>query len=174
MWFNSFGFWLFFGLVVLVYRQLALAGQNRWLLLASYFFYGCFDVRFLGLIVFCTAFNYHAALRIDAASDASAPFGMRMAHAGVCSAESGGERRRIRIGQAPILAPMGISGAANQRQRRSTDWIAGTSRHGSRSSRNTRSRSSMSALPGFISLASCASTIASSSLPSVRSRRARP
>lgn len=68
MWFNSFGFWLFFGLVVLVYARLKREGQNVWLLAASYFFYACFDWRFLGLIVFCTAFNYHAALRIDAAA----------------------------------------------------------------------------------------------------------
>ncbi|MES2506002.1 MAG: MBOAT family O-acyltransferase [Verrucomicrobiota bacterium] len=69
MWFNSFGFWLFFALVALVYSRLRLAGQNRWLLAASYFFYACFDWRFLSLIFFCTALNYHAGLKIAAAQD---------------------------------------------------------------------------------------------------------
>lgn len=69
MWFNSFGFWLFFALVVLVYSRLRLAGQNRWLLAASYFFYGCFDWRFLSLIFFCTALNFHAGLKIAAAEE---------------------------------------------------------------------------------------------------------
>jgi len=69
MWFNSFGFWLYFAVVALVYALLTWKWQNRWLLLASYFFYGCFDWRFLALIFFCTALNYHAALRIAAASD---------------------------------------------------------------------------------------------------------
>lgn len=69
MWFNSFGFWLFFALVVLVYSRLRLAGQNVWLLAASYFFYGCFDWRFLSLIFFCTALNYHAGLKIAAATE---------------------------------------------------------------------------------------------------------
>lgn len=69
MWFNSFGFWLFFIVVALVYSRLRLAGQNRWLLLASYFFYGCFDWRFLSLILFCTVLNYHAGIRIAEAED---------------------------------------------------------------------------------------------------------
>lgn len=69
MWFNSFGFWLFFALVVLVYSRLRLRAQNAWLLAASYFFYGCFDWRFLSLIIFCTALNYHAGQRIAAAAD---------------------------------------------------------------------------------------------------------
>lgn len=69
MWFNSFSFWLFLVVVLLVYHRVGHRLQNRWLLLASYFFYGCFDWRFLGLILFCTALNYHAGLRIAAASD---------------------------------------------------------------------------------------------------------
>ena len=69
MWFNSFGFWLYFAVVALVYALLTWKWQNRWLLLASYFFYGCFDWRFLGLILFCTALNFHAGLRIAASSN---------------------------------------------------------------------------------------------------------
>jgi alginate O-acetyltransferase complex protein AlgI len=69
MWFNSFGFWLFFIFVALIYSRLRLTGQNRWLLMASYFFYGCFDWRFLSLIFFCTALNYHAGIKIAEAGD---------------------------------------------------------------------------------------------------------
>ncbi len=69
MWFNSFGFWLFFIFVAVVYSRLRLTGQNRWLLVASYFFYGCFDWRFLSLIFFCTALNYHAGIKIAEAKD---------------------------------------------------------------------------------------------------------
>jgi D-alanyl-lipoteichoic acid acyltransferase DltB (MBOAT superfamily) len=69
MWFNSFDFWIFLAVVLLVYHRIGHKLQNRFLLVASYFFYGCFDWRFLGLILFCTALNYHAGLRIAAASD---------------------------------------------------------------------------------------------------------
>lgn len=69
MWFNSFGFWLFFIVVVVGYSFMTHRWQNRWLLLASYFFYGCFDWRFLSLILFCTVLNYHAALKIAQAAD---------------------------------------------------------------------------------------------------------
>jgi len=71
MWFNSFGFWLFFAVVVLGYVVLSHRWQNRWLLAVSYVFYGCFDWRFLSLIMLCTALNYHAALRIAASKDAA-------------------------------------------------------------------------------------------------------
>lgn len=64
MWFNSFAFWLFFIVVVIGSSIMTHRWQNRWLLMASYFFYGCFDWRFLSLILFCTVLNYHAALKI--------------------------------------------------------------------------------------------------------------
>ena len=70
MWFNSFEFWVFFGLVAVGCWRLAHAGRNRLLLAASYFFYGCYDWRFLGLILLCSAVNYLAGARIAAASDA--------------------------------------------------------------------------------------------------------
>lgn len=69
MWFNSFEFWVFFGLVAIGCWRLAHAGRNRLLLAGSYFFYGCYDWRFLSLILFCTGINYLAAARIEAASN---------------------------------------------------------------------------------------------------------
>ncbi|HCN78735.1 MAG TPA: membrane-bound O-acyltransferase family protein [Verrucomicrobiales bacterium] len=68
MWFNSFEFWIFFALVALGCRLMRHAGQNRWLLLASYFFYGCYDWRFLSLILFCTWVNFIAGRRIHEAA----------------------------------------------------------------------------------------------------------
>lgn len=48
-----------------LYRALGLAGQNRMLLVASYFFYGWWDVRFLFLIVISTAVDFCFGLVID-------------------------------------------------------------------------------------------------------------
>lgn len=69
MLFNSFSFWLFFLVVLLLYQRLARRGQNLLLLVASYFFYGCWDWRFLGLIALSTAIDYCAGLGIAAAKD---------------------------------------------------------------------------------------------------------
>lgn len=69
MWFNSFAFWLFLGVVLVVYRFLGHRERNRFLLLASYFFYGCWDWRFLSLIFFTTAFDFFAARRIAGSDD---------------------------------------------------------------------------------------------------------
>lgn len=68
MWFNSFEFWLFFIIVAAVCARLRHGAQNLWLLGASYFFYGCWDWRFLSLIVFCTWVNFVTAARIENAS----------------------------------------------------------------------------------------------------------
>lgn len=67
MWFNSFEFWLFFAMVAAVCVRLRHAGQNLWLLGVSYFFYGCWDWRFLSLILFCTWVNFVTASRIERA-----------------------------------------------------------------------------------------------------------
>ncbi|MCB1086766.1 MAG: MBOAT family protein [Verrucomicrobiae bacterium] len=64
MWFNSFGFWMFFGVVALGCRMLSHRGQNWLLLAASYFFYGCWDWRFLSLILLTTAVDYTAARNV--------------------------------------------------------------------------------------------------------------
>lgn len=59
MLFNSFIFWIFFALVLLIYRALPHTQQNRFLLLASYIFYGYWDYRFLVLLFISTAVTYY-------------------------------------------------------------------------------------------------------------------
>ncbi len=61
MLFNSLTFWIFFVLVYAGYRVLDTKGQNRWLLLASYIFYGAWDWRFLSLIFASTVLDYAIA-----------------------------------------------------------------------------------------------------------------
>ncbi len=70
MLFNSIAFFLFLVLVYAVYRALPQRGQNRWLLAASYFFYGAWDWRFLGLILLSTVIDYFIGLALAASSDA--------------------------------------------------------------------------------------------------------
>jgi len=69
--FNSVQFWHFFVVVYLLYLVLNHRWQNRALLVASYFFYGCWDWRFLSLIWISTCVDYFAGLRICAAQSPS-------------------------------------------------------------------------------------------------------
>ena len=62
MLFNSYQFWLFLAVVILLYRSLPHRGQNRMLLIASYVFYAAWDWRFLSLILISTAVDYWVAL----------------------------------------------------------------------------------------------------------------
>lgn len=67
MLFNSFSFALFLPVVFLLYwfvAQRQLKAQNMLLLLASYFFYACWDWRFLFLLLFSTALDYFSGLQI--------------------------------------------------------------------------------------------------------------
>lgn len=59
MLFNSYAFWLFFALIWVLYRFAGHRAQNWLLLVASYYFYGCWDVRFLPLIITLTLVNYY-------------------------------------------------------------------------------------------------------------------
>lgn len=67
MLFNSFTFAIFFITVFALYRILKrrLVAQNTLLLIASYVFYGWWDVRFLFLITLSTYIDYISALIID-------------------------------------------------------------------------------------------------------------
>ncbi len=60
---------LFVGLVVLVYWRLGFRGQNRFLLLASYLFYGWWDWRFLLLMLASTCIDYWIAVHIEDAEN---------------------------------------------------------------------------------------------------------
>ena len=64
MLFNSFTFWIFFLLVFVVNRMLPHRWQNRWLLFASYVFYGNWDWRFLGLLLASTVVDFFVARAI--------------------------------------------------------------------------------------------------------------
>ena len=63
--FNSFKFFAFFIVVYFLYLSLKQKQQNRLLLIASYFFYGCWDWRFLGLIFISTVTDFFCGLKID-------------------------------------------------------------------------------------------------------------
>ncbi len=67
MLFNSLEFLVFLPIVFLIYWSLnkkELQVQNLLLLLASYYFYSCWDWRFLFLLLFSTGLDYAAALKI--------------------------------------------------------------------------------------------------------------
>ena len=65
MFFDTPIYFLFLTTVVLVYWRLSRKSQNRFLLAASYFFYGWWDWRFLILIVISTIVDFYCARFID-------------------------------------------------------------------------------------------------------------
>ncbi|APG59114.1 MBOAT family O-acyltransferase [Christiangramia salexigens] len=74
MLFNSFEFALFLPAVFLLYWLLLgknRVQQNYLLLVSSYFFYGYWDWRFLGLILFSSLIDYFAGIKIHNASNNS-------------------------------------------------------------------------------------------------------
>ncbi|NQY68375.1 MAG: MBOAT family protein [Flavobacteriales bacterium] len=71
MIFNSLTFFIFLPLVLALYillRKNRIA-QNILLLASSYFFYGWWDYRFLGLIAFSTVIDYYCGLKINESSE---------------------------------------------------------------------------------------------------------
>jgi len=63
-------FLLFFLVTLSVYWSLRTNGSRKvWLCLASYFFYGYWDYRFLALIFFCTAFDFLTARALERQTD---------------------------------------------------------------------------------------------------------
>lgn len=69
MLFNSISFGIFLPIVFLIYWFVTkkLKFQNVLLLLASYFFYGCWDWRFLFLLLFSTLLDYYSGIKIEEA-----------------------------------------------------------------------------------------------------------
>jgi alginate O-acetyltransferase complex protein AlgI len=67
--FDSPVYFLFLTIVVFVYWRLTWRKQNWMLLAASYFFYGWWDWRFLGLMMLSTTLDYFIAFRIAGADD---------------------------------------------------------------------------------------------------------
>jgi alginate O-acetyltransferase complex protein AlgI len=69
MFFDSTAYIVFLALVTLVYWRLPFRSQNRFLLAASYFFYGWWDWRFLILMAGSTLVDYFVARKISSAAD---------------------------------------------------------------------------------------------------------
>ena len=68
MLFNSLNFAIFFPIVFILYWFVTnnkLKLQNALLLAASYFFYSCWDWRFLFLLMFSTILDYYTGLKIE-------------------------------------------------------------------------------------------------------------
>jgi alginate O-acetyltransferase complex protein AlgI len=72
MLFNSLNFALFLPIIFVLYWFVAnksLRIQNVLLLVASYFFYSCWDWRFLFLLVFSTVLDFVTGLKMESAKD---------------------------------------------------------------------------------------------------------
>jgi alginate O-acetyltransferase complex protein AlgI len=69
MLFNSSSFIVFFPIVYILYwfvfNKKGTFGQNLLLLLSSYYFYSCWDWRFLFLLIFSTLLDYFTAIKIN-------------------------------------------------------------------------------------------------------------
>ena len=73
MLFVEFLFLPFFAIVFGVHWALrGIRARKLWLLLASYVFYGCWDWRFLSLILFSTEVDYCVAVKLPRASQPKA------------------------------------------------------------------------------------------------------
>ena len=67
MLFNSIDFAIFFPIMYVIYwsiNKTRLNIQNIFIVFSSYFFYACWDYRFLSLIIFSTIIDYFSALKI--------------------------------------------------------------------------------------------------------------
>ena len=67
MLFNSFSFAVFFPIVFVLYwffTQRDYKKQNLLLLLSSYYFYACWDWRFMFLLIFSTLLDYYTGIKI--------------------------------------------------------------------------------------------------------------
>ncbi|MDB5275533.1 MAG: putative sugar O-acetyltransferase [Ferruginibacter sp.] len=68
MLFNSLSFLVFFPIVFVIYWFVTngnLKWQNILLLVASYYFYACWDYRFLFLLIFSTGLDFYTGLKMD-------------------------------------------------------------------------------------------------------------
>lgn len=65
MLFNSIDFIIFFPIVLLVYFIIPVRFKRLWLLIASYFFYMCWDAKYALLILFVTVVTYVSGILIE-------------------------------------------------------------------------------------------------------------
>ena len=70
MLFNSISFAIFLPIVFALYWLLrkSFKLQNILLLIASYYFYGCWDWRFMFLLGFSTLLDYYSGIKIEEAT----------------------------------------------------------------------------------------------------------
>jgi alginate O-acetyltransferase complex protein AlgI len=121
MSFDELRYFAFLPAVYLLYRVLSHAGQNRMLLLAGYVFYGCWDPRFLLLIIATTAMDFFAAILIER-GNIPRHLALRMLGLGAVSAclAVGIDWRALLAGEPlaftgdnlPLLAGLALAGAA--------------------------------------------------------------
>jgi D-alanyl-lipoteichoic acid acyltransferase DltB (MBOAT superfamily) len=69
MLFNTFHFAYFFAILFPIYWLMPHRPQNYLLLAASYYFYACWDPRFLSLLVLSTVMDYGCGLAVDRIED---------------------------------------------------------------------------------------------------------
>ena len=72
MVFNSIGYIIFFPIVLLCYYIVPQKLKNTWLLLASYVFYGIWNVKYCILLLACTIITYVAGLVISSCREKKA------------------------------------------------------------------------------------------------------
>ena len=69
MIFSSEAFLIFFPIVLFLLHTLPQPWRNRFQLVASCYFYGSWDWRFLGLIFLTSAIDYNVALQVEGTQD---------------------------------------------------------------------------------------------------------
>ena len=72
MSFNSSDFLIFFPIVVLIYCLIPQKLKNYWLLIASYYFYMCWNTKYALIILFSTIVTYLSGLALDTLQQRSA------------------------------------------------------------------------------------------------------
>ena len=72
MSFNSSDFLIFFPIVVLIYFLIPQKLKNYWLLIASYYFYMCWNTKYALIILFSTIVTYLSGLALDTLQQRSA------------------------------------------------------------------------------------------------------
>lgn len=69
MLFNSYNFLIFFPIVVLIYYLIPHKIRYIWLLIASYYFYMCWNAKYAMILLFSTAITYTSGLLIARIND---------------------------------------------------------------------------------------------------------
>ena len=77
MLFNSFEFLIFLPVVLLVYYQLSHHNQNRFLVVASCYFYASWDWRFLAPLLFSTTIDFYCARQMERSIEAGGSHAQR-------------------------------------------------------------------------------------------------